>query len=92
MFDIDFYILDVMLLDIDGFVIVCCICEQDIYILILFFIVKLLKEDWLKGLCLGVDDYIIKLFSIEEFMFKVEIFLRCSQILLLDNVLEYVLG
>ncbi|WP_282777955.1 response regulator transcription factor [Phaeodactylibacter xiamenensis] len=90
--DIDLYILDVMLPDIDGFTIARRIREQDTHTPILFLTAKSLKEDRLKGLRLGADDYITKPFSIEELMLKVEIFLRRSQITLPDNASEYALG
>lgn len=43
--------------------------------------VKFLKEDKIYGFKLGVDDYIIKFFSIEEFLFKIEVFLWRSKII-----------
>ncbi len=90
--DIDLYILDVMLPDIDGFAIARRIREQDTHTPILFLTAKSLKEDRLKGLRLGADDYITKPFSIEELLLKVEIFLRRSQIPLPDSTSEYALG
>lgn len=90
--DIDLYILDVMLPDIDGFTIARRIREKDTHTPILFLTAKSLKEDRLKGLRLGADDYITKPFSIEELMLKVEIFLRRSQIPIPDNASEYALG
>lgn len=89
---IDLYILDVMLPDIDGFAIARRIRERDTHTPILFLTAKSLKEDRLKGLRLGADDYITKPFSIEELMLKVEIFLRRSQISMPDAPLEYTLG
>ncbi|MEQ8705151.1 MAG: response regulator transcription factor [Phaeodactylibacter sp.] len=90
--DINLYILDVMLPDIDGFTIARRIREQDTHTPILFLTAKSLKEDRLKGLRLGADDYITKPFSIEELMLKVEIFLRRSQIPFPDAPSAYTLG
>lgn len=89
---IDLYILDVMLPDIDGFTIARRIREQDTHTPILFLTAKSLKEDRLKGLRLGADDYITKPFSIEELMLKVEIFLRRSQISMPEAPTAYTIG
>lgn len=45
------------------------------------FIVKNDEDDKVFGLCLGVDDYLIKLFSINEFMVCVNFFI-CWYIML----------
>ena len=89
---INLYILDVMLPDVDGFTIAKRIREQDTHTPILFLTAKSLKEDRLKGLRLGADDYITKPFSIEELMLKVEIFLRRSQIPMPASASEYHIG
>lgn len=46
---------------------------------IIFLSAKTLKEDRIKGLRLGADDYLVKPFSIEELILKIEIFLKRSQ-------------
>lgn len=38
-----------------------------------------MKEDRIKGLKLGADDYLIKPYSIEELILKIEVFLTRSQ-------------
>ena len=43
---------------------------------IIFLTAKSLKEDRIKGLKLGADDYITKPFSIEELMLKIQVFLK----------------
>ncbi|TXB67979.1 response regulator transcription factor [Phaeodactylibacter luteus] len=88
----DLYILDVMLPDVDGFEIARRIRRRDQQTPILFLTAKSLKEDRLKGLRLGADDYITKPFSIEELILKVEIFLRRSAISIPENTELYRIG
>lgn len=72
----DLCILDVMLPDIDGFALAEKIRESDAAIPIIFVTARSLKEDKLKGLNKGGDDYITKPFDIEELLLKVKIFLK----------------
>lgn len=72
----DLYILDVMLPEIDGFTLAKKIREYDHHAPILFVTAKSLKEDRLHGLRIGGDDFIVKPFSIEELILKIEIFLK----------------
>lgn len=76
----DLCILDVMLPDVDGFTIAEEIRRFDTQVPILFLTAKSMKEDRIRGLKLGADDYITKPFSIEELILKIEIFLRRSKI------------
>lgn len=75
----DLCILDIMLPKIDGFELASEIRKADGDIPIIFLSAKTLKEDKLKGLRLGADDYLVKPFSIEELILKIEIFLKRSQ-------------
>jgi len=72
----DLAILDVMLPQMDGFSVAQKIREKDSHIPILFLTAKSLKEDKLKGLSIGADDYITKPFSIEELILRIEVFLK----------------
>lgn len=76
----DLFILDVMLPKIDGFNLAELIRIKNQEVPILFLTAKSLKEDRLKGLRLGADDYITKPFSIEELILKIEIFLKRSKV------------
>ena len=63
----------------DGFELAEAIRKVDTHIPIIFLSAKTLKEDRIKGLRLGADDYLVKPFSIEELLLKIEIFLKRSQ-------------
>lgn len=75
----DLCILDIMLPKMDGFELATEIRKADSEIPIIFLSAKTLKEDRIKGLRLGADDYLVKPFSIEELLLKIEIFLKRSQ-------------
>ena len=72
----DLAILDVMLPGVDGFTLAEAIRERDAEVPVLFLSAKSLKEDRLRGLRIGADDYLTKPFNIEELVLKVEVFLR----------------
>jgi Response regulators consisting of a CheY-like receiver domain and a winged-helix DNA-binding domain len=76
---IDLCILDIMLPGKDGFEVAAEIRKYDHEVPILFLSAKTLKEDRIRGLKIGGDDYIVKPFSIEELILKIEIFLHRSK-------------
>lgn len=88
----DLCILDVMLPELDGFTVAEEIRKFDTEIPIIFLTAKSLKEDKIKGLKLGGDDYITKPFSIEELILKIEVFLRRRNIAVPGPVSKYKLG
>ena len=75
----DLCVLDIMLPDMDGFEIATEIRKRNQEIPIIFLSAKTMKEDRIKGLKLGADDYLVKPYSIEELILKIEIFLTRSQ-------------
>ncbi len=77
--DFDLCILDVMLPEMDGFELAAAIRERDVQVPIIFLSAKTLKEDRIKGLRLGADDYLVKPYSMEELTLKIEVFLQRSQ-------------
>lgn len=77
--EFDLCILDIMLPKKDGFEIAAEIRKANADIPIIFLSAKTLKEDRIKGLRLGADDYIVKPFSIEELLLKIDVFLKRSQ-------------
>lgn len=72
----DLCIFDVMLPALHGFDLAEQVRKLDQQIPILFLSARSLKEDRIKGLKIGADDYITKPFSIEELSLKIEIFLK----------------
>lgn len=77
--EFDLCILDVMLPEMDGFELASAIRERNVEVPIIFLSAKTLKEDRIKGLRLGADDYLVKPYSIEELILKIEVFLHRSQ-------------
>lgn len=75
----DICIFDIMMPKKDGFELATEIRKTNTDIPIIFLSAKTLKEDRIKGLRLGADDYLVKPFSIEELLLKIEIFLKRSQ-------------
>ena len=74
----DICIFDIMMPKTDGFELAETIRKSNTDIPIIFLSAKTLKEDRIKGLRLGADDYLVKPFSIEELLLKIEIFLKRS--------------
>lgn len=72
-------ILDVMMPLMDGFSLASKIRELNTQIPILFLTARTLKEDKIQGFMLGGDDYITKPFSIEELIYRINVFLKRSQ-------------
>lgn len=77
--EFDICIFDIMMPKMDGFGLAEAVRKIDLDVPIIFLSAKTLKEDRIKGLRLGADDYLVKPFSIEELLLKVEIFLKRSQ-------------
>ncbi len=88
----DVCVLDVMMPGLDGFQLAEAIRKINHDIPILFLSAKTLKEDKLKGLRLGADDYLVKPFSIEELVLKIEIFINRSKKTVADNRQIYKAG
>jgi DNA-binding response OmpR family regulator len=72
----DLCIFDVMLPEMDGFMLAETIRKAGSEIPIIFLTAKSLKEDRIKGLKLGADDYLTKPFSIEELVLRIEAILK----------------
>ena len=72
----DICVLDVMMPKKDGFTLAQEIRTVNPEVPIIFLTAKSLKEDILEGFKIGADDYIIKPFSMEELVFRIEAILR----------------
>ncbi len=84
--EFDLAIIDVMLPKLDGFSLAKAIRALNVNIPILFLSARSMKEDRIKGLEIGGDDYITKPFSIEELLLKIEIFLKRSTVVSPENI------
>ncbi len=74
--DFDICLLDVMMPNKDGFAVAKKIRQQTDVIPILFITAKSLEEDRILGFESGADDYIIKPFSMQELLLRMDVFLR----------------
>ncbi|MGH1520639.1 response regulator transcription factor [Chryseobacterium sp. JK1] len=75
----DICLLDIMMPEMNGFEVAQHIRSKNSDIPIIFISAKALKEDRIKGLKIGADDYLVKPFSIEELILKIEVFLKRSK-------------
>mgnify|MGYP001292068343 CR=1 FL=1 len=72
----DLCILDVMMPKKDGFSLAQDIRKLNSNVPIVFLTAKTLKEDVLEGFKIGADDYVMKPFSMEELLFRIDAILR----------------
>ena len=77
---IDLIISDIMMPDIDGFKLASTIREQDKAIPILFMSARDDISSKQKGFSIGIDDYIVKPFEMEELLLRVGAILRRANI------------
>lgn len=75
----DLCILDIMMPKKDGFTLAQEIREINDKIPIIFLTAKSLKEDTIKGLKIGADDYMTKPFSMEELLLRIQAIMRRLQ-------------
>jgi len=72
----DIYILDVMMPKLDGFTLAEKMNTDTPFI---FLTARKLKEDKIKGLKLGADDYIVKPFEVDELVLRIGNILKRSE-------------
>jgi DNA-binding response OmpR family regulator len=75
----DLCIFDVMMPKKDGFTLAKEIRDKNSQVPILFVTAKTMLEDKMEGFRAGGDDYILKPFSMEELVARIEVFLRRSK-------------
>lgn len=74
----DICVLDVMMPKMDGFSLAEKIIEEQPEIPFVFLTARKLKEDKLKGLKLGADDYIVKPFDADELILRLQNIIKRS--------------
>ena len=72
----DICVLDVMMPEMDGFTLGEKIKEAQPDVPLIYLTAKSLKEDIVRGLKIGADDYITKPFSMEELLYRIQAILK----------------
>jgi two-component system, OmpR family, response regulator len=83
----DLIVLDVMLPDIDGFEVTKRLRTDGSRVPVLFLTARDATEDKVRGLTLGGDDYLVKPFSLEELVARINAVLRRSGAARNDSIL-----
>jgi two-component system alkaline phosphatase synthesis response regulator PhoP len=76
----DLLVLDVMLPEMDGYTLCETIRLENTIVPVLFLTAKAGSDDRVKGLKIGADDYMAKPFNLEEFLLRVRILLKRSEL------------
>jgi DNA-binding response OmpR family regulator len=90
--DFDICLLDVMMPNKDGFAVAKKIRQQTDLIPILLITAKSLEEDRIHGFECGADDYIIKPFSMQELLLRIEVFLRRTKKMYSEKAANFQIG
>ena len=88
----DICLLDVMMPHKDGFTEARKIRQQSDMIPILLITAKSLEEDRIHGFESGADDYIIKPFSMQELLLRMDVFLRRTKKMHSEKMLQFRIG
>jgi len=88
----DICLLDVMMPNKDGFAVARKIRQQSDLIPILLITAKSLEEDRIHGFECGADDYIVKPFSMQELLLRIDVFLRRTKKMHSDKSLTFQIG
>ena len=74
----DIMLMDIMMPKVDGLMVAEKVRMKNQHVPIIFISAKSLLNDKLAAFKVGADDYLIKPFSMDELLFKIEVFLRRS--------------
>jgi DNA-binding response OmpR family regulator len=88
---------DICLLDVnmparDGYSLAKKIRQKNDVVPIIFLTAKSMEEDKLKGFEMGGDDYVVKPFSMQELLSRMNVFLRRNKMLKPDKLQEFEIG
>ncbi len=81
----DICVLDVMMPEMDGYEVAIKIKNRNPDVPFLFLTAKSLKEDRIKGLKIGADDYICKPFDVDELVLRINNILRRTSVVIEEN-------
>src|ERR1700730_18258655 len=90
--EFDICLLDVMMPNKDGFAVAKKIRQQSDMVPILFLTARSLEEDRITGFKTGADDYIIKPFSMEELLLRMDVFLRRTKKMHSEKSISFTIG
>jgi DNA-binding response OmpR family regulator len=88
----DICLLDVMMPNKDGFAVAKKIRQQTDLIPILLITARSLEEDRIHGFECGADDYIVKPFSMQELLLRIDVFLRRTKKMYSEKTLHFQIG
>jgi DNA-binding response OmpR family regulator len=88
----DICLLDVMMPNKDGFAVAKKIRQQTDLIPILLITAKSLEEDRIHGFECGADDYIVKPFSMQELLLRIDVFLRRTKKMYSEKTVNFRIG
>lgn len=90
--EFDICLLDVMMPHKDGFAVAKKIRQSTDQLPILFLTARSQEEDRINGFESGADDYIVKPFSMQELMLRMEVFLRRTRKMYSEKTRNYEIG
>jgi DNA-binding response OmpR family regulator len=88
----DICLLDVMMPNKDGFAVAKKIRQQTDMTPILLITAKSLEEDRIHGFECGADDYIVKPFSMQELLLRIDVFLRRTKKMHSEKTMSFEIG